>query len=308
MEAEIRAIRTPVVILAFNRPASLKRLIKVLETYRPPELFLVCDGARESKPGEIETVQNVREILKVVTWDCKVHRNYSDKNMGCMERVSSGITWAFEHVDRAIILEEDCIPGPDFFRFCEELLDKYESDESIGSICGTNYIGSPDSCRDSYYFSRYHLFWGWATWKRAWVNFDKEMMVVRDGKLKGLLKKKFRKLRERLYWNWIMGLVYEGKMNSWGYRWMLSCWNHDLKGIFSARNLVTNVGFDEDAVHCEGRKDDYEFALVKLEDPLLHPNSADVSAHLDQMMEDRHFSKTIRQRILWLLKKIRKAK
>lgn len=48
----------------------------------------------------------------------------------------SGISWVFEQVEAAILLEDDCVPAPTFFPFCTELLERYRMDARIGMIAG----------------------------------------------------------------------------------------------------------------------------------------------------------------------------
>src|SRR5690606_39168635 len=103
-----------------------------------------------------------------VDWDCEVHRNYAESNMGCGRRPSSGISWVFEHVDRAIILEDDCVPDPTFFPFCEEMLERYAGDPRVMQISGRSVYDTAPQSHYSYYFSRQLNCWGWATWARAW--------------------------------------------------------------------------------------------------------------------------------------------
>ena len=44
-------------------------------------------------------------------------------------RQYTGFSWVFEKEEQAIILEDDCIPNLDFFRYCDEMLEKYKDDE-----------------------------------------------------------------------------------------------------------------------------------------------------------------------------------
>jgi GR25 family glycosyltransferase involved in LPS biosynthesis len=125
-------VQTPVVFLIFNRPQHTKRVFAEIRNARPDRLLIVADGARTA--DEQVRVDETRAIVDNIDWNCRVERRYSDTNLGCRRSVSSGLDWAFSLVDRAIILEDDCLPSQDFFRFCDELLTHFQHDHRIFSI------------------------------------------------------------------------------------------------------------------------------------------------------------------------------
>lgn len=129
-------------------------------------------GPRPNFPGEAEKCATARAIIDQVDWDCEVLTKYSEVNMGCKQRVSSGLNWVFDNVDEAIVLEDDCLPHPSLLRFCDELLEKYRNDERILMITGTNYLVDANKTPYSYFFTRHFSVWGWATWRRAWATYD----------------------------------------------------------------------------------------------------------------------------------------
>lgn len=133
-------VDVPVMLLFFNRPDTLKQVFDAVKQARPSTLLLVQDGAREGKEGEEELVRQCRNIVEDIDWDCTVYKNYSDVNLSCDHREFTGISWAFEHVDRLIILEDDCVPCQSFFPFCAELLEKYKDDTRVDRICGFNRL------------------------------------------------------------------------------------------------------------------------------------------------------------------------
>ena len=193
-------LQTPVVLLIFNRPDTTERVFETIRQAKPPKLLVVADGPRADKPGEAEKCAAVRAILDRVDWDCQVIQNYADTNLGCRERVSSGLNWVFETVEEAIILEDDCLPHPTFFRFCEELLERYRHDDRIMTISGNNLQFGRPHTEDGYYFSRYTHIWGWASWRRAWRFYDLEMKAWPELRNTNWLAEKMKSERSANYW------------------------------------------------------------------------------------------------------------
>jgi len=274
-------LKTPVAFIIFNRPDTTKRVFAEIAKARPPKLLVIADGPRADRPDDAEKCAAVRAIIDNVDWDCEVLTNYSDVNLGCKRRVSSGLDWVFDTVDEAIILEDDCLPHPTFFRFCEEMLEKYRDDERIAMISGDNFQFGRKRTGYSYYFSRHTHIWGWASWRRAWRNYDVDMKLwpeIRDGGwLKDLLGSKV----SYLYWKYIFENVYKGKVDTWDYQWTFSCWVHSMMTIMPIVNLVSNIGFGRGAVHTTEKN---KFSEMKIE-PMIFPISYPPYVLLDSVAD-----------------------
>lgn len=108
-------MQTPVALIIFNRKDTTEKLINALRQVKPPKLFVIADGPRSDRPGEAEKCAETRAVLDQVDWNCEILKNYSDINLGCGVRPATGISWVFEQVEEAIILEDDCLPHPTFF-------------------------------------------------------------------------------------------------------------------------------------------------------------------------------------------------
>ncbi|NEP76999.1 MAG: glycosyltransferase family 2 protein, partial [Okeania sp. SIO3B3] len=167
----------PVVLIIFNRPDTTAKVFEVIRQVKPPQLFVIADAPRLDKSGEVERCIAARKIIDRVDWQCEVLTNYSEINLGCRERVYSGLNWVFSLVESAIILEDDCVPHLTFFRFCQELLERYRDNNQVMAISGDNFQFGNNTTEHSYYFSRYPHCWGWATWRRAWKNYDNQMQL-----------------------------------------------------------------------------------------------------------------------------------
>jgi hypothetical protein len=273
----------PVIFIIFNRPDVTRRVFETIRATRPRQLLVIADGPRANRPGEAEKCAATRAIMDEVDWDCEVLRNFSDNNMGCCLRISSGISWAFELVDKAIILEDDCLPSASFFPYCADLLDRYESDERVMMVSGNNYLFGKSETADSYYFSRYPQCWGWATWRRAWAKYDLDMThwpEIRDRKL---FDQYFPQMVERYYWKAIFQHVYDGNIDSWGYRWVYSIWANSGLSIAPARNLVRNIGFASDATHTIKDSPYSSAGAEELDLPLTHPATLMASSDKDRV-------------------------
>lgn len=292
-------MKTPVVFLIFNRPDTTEKVFSAIRQARPPQLLVVADGARMDREGEAEKCAATRAIIDRVDWDCEVLTNYSDLNLGCKKRVSSGLSWVFNLVEEAIILEDDCLPHPTFFRFCEELLDYYRDNEKIMSIAGQNVQFGRKRNEYSYYFSCYFHCWGWATWKRAWQQYDlnmKDWLQVKDSDF--LLKI----LEDPLavnYWQKIFKMAHEGKKSTWAYQWMYSCWLKDKLNVIPQVNLVSNLGFSADATNTQATRKDNIYADMKLNAmtfPLQHPPLVEANVQADRFTQETFFNPSLLNR------------
>ena len=126
-------------LIVFNRPEATRRVLAELAKVRPARLFVIADGPRPNRPDDQDRCMAVRALIEKVPWDCDVVRRYSDVNLGCGHGPASGVSWVFDQVDEAVILEDDCVPHPTFFEFCDELLERYRNDERIMHIAGNNF-------------------------------------------------------------------------------------------------------------------------------------------------------------------------
>jgi len=279
-------MKTPVVFIIFNRPETTEKVFLEIAKAKPQKLLVIADGPRKDHPSDIERCKATRAIIDKVNWNCKVLKNYSDKNLGCRGRIPSGLDWAFNQVEEAIILEDDCVPHPSFFRFCEELLERYRDNESIAAICGTNplhYWGPY-----SYFFSRYFQGWGWATWRRFWKHYDvdiKEWPKLRNsdwfekvvGKGSPALEHQ-RRVFEKIYQKTAGVDVYDYQVN-------FAAWKTNSLFIIPKVNLVSNIGFGVGATHTRRRW--HKFANLKrqaMDFPLSHPPHVSCDVKADKLI------------------------
>jgi hypothetical protein len=241
------SITTPVAFFIFNRPALTERIFARIAEAKPQTLFIIADGPRFQADEQL--CRGTRTIVDRIDWDCQVFKEFSDHNLGCKRRVSSGLDWVFSQVEEAIILEDDCLPAPSFFSFCQELLEHYRNDKRIFVVSGDNFQFGVPRTECSYYFSRYPHCWGWASWRRAWNHFDLTMNSWPAFRATGRIKEVLENPAEQIYWITIFDECYANRINSWAYIWTYTCWREGALTVLPEVNLVSNLGFGVDSTH-----------------------------------------------------------
>jgi hypothetical protein len=265
-------MKTAIAFLIFNRPDTTEKVFERIREARPPKLLVVADGPRQDKSGEAQKCALARAIIDRVDWDCEVLTNYSDVNLGCKRRVSSGIDWVFEQVEEAIILEDDCLPDLSFFDYCDELLERYRDDNRIMFISGDNFQFGRQSTSDSYYFSRCinntPPIWGWATWRRAWKYYDVDLKlwenILDDDWLDDILRDPVAVKT----WKHRFQTIYDDCFDTWDYQLVFACWVQNRLIILPNVNLVSNIGYGPEATHSKATIT--EFANMPVE-PMSFP-------------------------------------
>jgi hypothetical protein len=278
-------LNTPVALLIFNRPDTTERVFNAIANARPPKLLVVADGPRPHREGEAELCAQTRAIINRVDWDCEVITEFADSNMGCKRRVASGIDWIFEQVEEAIILEDDCLPDPSFFRYCEEMLTRYRDNERVGMVSGGNLQFGRRRGSGSYYFSKYTHIWGWASWRRAWKHYDRDLTLWPAFRDQGLLTEFFETPGEQEYWRNSFQWVHEGSLDTWDVSWTFTAITHGLLQVVPNVNLISNIGFGANATHTHVVGVHANMPTQPIEFPLVHPTFvlADIEA-------DRHIA------------------
>ena len=298
----------PVAFIVFNRPDVTLRTFSEIAKIKPAKLLVISDGPRDNVAGEIDKVREAREILKRVDWDCEVLTNFSEKNLGCKKRVSSGLDWVFSLVDEAIILEDDCLPSQSFFQFCREMLEKYRDQTQVGMIAGINFQKGVRRGDGDYYFSRYMHIWGWAPWSNRWRDiYDVDILDwPRYRKSKDFLELTGN-ASNKAYWEKIFDKVYQGAIDTWDYQWVFANWVRNRLCIIPNPNLISNIGFGQGATHTKVESELSNLPLQEITFPLKHPGS--IGAHLlaDQFTEKNYFSMGISDILKKIANKLREV-
>lgn len=278
---------TPVALLTFARPAETARVFDAIRQMRPRTLLVVSDGAREGRPDEAERVAQTRALLDTIDWDCDLRTNFAPTNMGCRRRVSSGLDWVFQQVDRAIILEDDCLPSPAFFQYCAEMLERYQDNPQVMTISGMTYFSGKHRIADSYHFSRYPLIWGWASWARSWRHYDVDMKDWPQQKADGLLRAVIGDRLIELQMEDMFDHVHGG-FDTWDVQLLYASVKRGGLNVIPVTNMILNIGYGEFATHTTGAppKDVRRMQLGELSFPLIHPVSALRDSRGDRKIEN----------------------
>lgn len=278
----------PIAYIVFNRPRHTKETFAAIRAQKPAKLFIIADGPRFEHPTDEQRCREVRKIISNIDWPCDVHRNFAEQNMGCKKRVSSGLDWVFEQVESAIVLEDDCVPHPDFFSYCANLLERYAADERVWVITGNNFQGGRKRGDASYYFSKFNHCWGWATWRRAWSQYKVDIPFWQTWKLSTDWTNKTPDLVERKVFGDLFDRVSRGEIDTWDYQWTACVWYHGGLTATPNVNLVTNIGFGPDATHTMADNDQNGLPARPL-GLITHPTRIQQDKQADRLIFDQNF-------------------
>lgn len=285
----------PILVMGFNRPELLGKLMDRLREIRPTRVYVAIDGPRAEREGEVELVEQSRAVADQIDWECEVTTLFQETNLGCGLGVSTAISWFFENEERGIILEDDILPSLSFFDFCETLLDRYQDDDRVFAISGCNFVpaeyqSDPDQ---PYRFTNIPHIWGWASWRRSWQNYRLDIEGWRARlPLRSLWRITHRSLPAFVYWASTFELLAKRQVDTWDGQLVLTAMENGQLIANSNVNLVENLGFGETATHTiEDRHDLQPVKAVPL--PIAEvPVVRDVAA--DDWTRKNHFLATWR--------------
>ena len=267
---------SPVLFLVFNRPDATARVFEAIRQTRPPRLYVAADGPRSH--AEAALCERTRSLATAVDWPCEVKTLFRERNMGCGRAVASAVTWFFQQEPEGAILEDDVLPHPDFFPFCDHLLKKYRDDPRVMHISGDNFQIGLRRGKASYYFSTFTHIWGWASWARAWKHFDPTLPglsgFVRDG-LPGLIAED----EGRGHVGRELERVKRGELDTWDYPWSYAILCQGGLCAMPNHSLVRNLGFGS-GVHCR-IKDIWAYLEERPMPAITHPERVEADEAAD---------------------------
>jgi GR25 family glycosyltransferase involved in LPS biosynthesis len=284
-------LETPVLFLIFNRIETTREVFKVIKAVKPSKLFIAGDGPRLARVEEAEKIKTLREfIVSSIDWDCEAKFLFHDKNYGCKNAVSKAISWFFENVDEGIILEDDVVPDPTFFDFCSEMLNTYRNNSQVMHIGGNNFHRDKFKRDASYYFSVYPHIWGWATWKRAWNNYDVNIKSFENFKKQRRIESILKNRKAQKYWLKKFEMVFNSHIDTWDYQWVYAIWNNSGLCITPSKNLSKNIGFGNEATHTNVVNPNIENQIAYSLNKIIHPTKVVVDTSADDYTFKKIFS------------------
>ena len=301
-------MQIPIVVIIFNRPDNTRTLYESIRAQGPKKLFIISDGPRKNFENDIEKIKKSREIFENIDWNCEVLFNNSQINLGARERIISGLNWVFEKVEKAIILEDDCIPSKEFFLFMEKMLTRYQSNTKIASVCGSNFLSHWNKTKENYFYSKYFNGWGWGTWSDRWQKFNSKLDNLEKVRKSKFLKSYLDSYRAYIYWHWILDRIKNGKLDAWDYIWIFENFINEKLHVTPKMNLISNIGFGLDSSNTKSYPVPY-IPANKIESKfdlnLASPINENSNREYDREVEDKIFSKSFLNRLLWIFKKLR---
>ena len=245
-------MQIPVLLIIYRRPDLTAQVFESIRKAAPPRLYVAADGPKSRSKSEAALICRARSVATSVDWPCQVFTLFQPHNLGCRFAPQAAFSWFFEHETKGIILEDDCLPSPSFYPFCEQLLSYYEHNPRVFSITGYNATQSWNSAEQDYFFSAFGGIWGWASWRRAWKHFDPQMShfesFASSGSFQHHLGRKLGTCRLRQL-KLARKELLDGSLTAWSYQWAFTRHLHNALTIVPSVNLISNIGFGPDSTH-----------------------------------------------------------
>lgn len=249
----LNMFNTPILIITFNRPDKLRQQLRAISRVSPTTIYVSSDGARKSVPGDVNKIQECRQLIEEFENDnTKVVKLYNETNFGLQKAVIAALDWFFVNEECGIVLEDDIYPSQSFFYFCEDMLDKYKYDKSISLITGFNKFGTHYGVKGDYFFSRFGGIWGWASWRECWKEYDVEMRCLNSYCNKEWFLRHLGFVLGNIRFKQLVKAKSDldnGKGNFWAFQWALTRHRMESLCIVPSKSLVKNIGFGSDATH-----------------------------------------------------------
>ncbi|MDJ0579617.1 methyltransferase domain-containing protein [Crocosphaera sp.] len=226
----------PIALFIGHRPQLTQKVLKAIAQVRPQTLLIFANGSPSLE--QEEKTQQTRELIQQINPQTQVLTHLCDTYLDPSQRMATALNWIFSQVEKAVILEEVCDPSLSFFAFCERLLEDYAQDERITHINGIRGHQQAPVGENSYDFSRYPHYLGWATWKRVWQHYDGELQQWPKLHNLGLLKGLFADPQEQEYWTRQLKASFREELNDGTLAWNLACWSQNGFAITPTVDLV----------------------------------------------------------------------
>ena len=281
---------TSVLVVGFNRPERLAEVLEQVAAAQPAELFVAIDGPRSQT--DIGQVEQCRRVVTDQTWAQITHTRFRDRNLGCRRGMIDAVSWVMSEQEAAIIIEDDAVPDPTWFRFSTELLETYRHHSGVLAIAGESKV--PVEFFDdesSYRFSRMGPAGAWATWRDRWTAFATALRSPLVTTLWRISKCPNLSAAEKMYWSALLSANATRAMDSWAYPFMLHGVLSDQLTVTPNGNLVTDTGIGPGARHMRS-EDTLAQSVNEMKFPLRHPPVVSIDRRAEQWSEEHEFNTT----------------
>mgnify|MGYP001267844952 CR=1 FL=1 len=280
----VAKFKTPILFTIYNRLETTKIVFDVIKKIKPTHLYIASDGPKNE--NDISNVKKVREyVINNIDWDVNLKTKFYKVNKGCGRAMSSSVDWFFNNVDKGIILEDDCLPSLTFFNYCEVLLNHHADNKNIWHISGA-VMHKQKNYNPSYYYSVYPGMWGWATWSNRWKEYKFDMNEI-DLNLKNYKYFNSRSI-SRSFFNKIKKRMENNEIDTWDYQWIFTIWQNNALCVTPNYNLVSNIGFSEDATHTININDSRSNNRKVEIESIIHPKKVDIFN--DELLKKKYYS------------------
>jgi hypothetical protein len=291
---------TPILVIGYARPELLGQTLAVVKANASVPVFINIDHPKKPAhaPRVEETAAVAEQFSREYQHGCVVRK--LPVNHGSVRAIPSSVSWVLEQHDTVIVLEDDCLPHPTFFPFCNELLERYRDDGRVFMISGNNFLPAEMQRKwpASYHFSRYTNTWGWATWKRAWKYFDATLSRVDCPEYELIKNGAFYHGTMDLFWSQRTKLQKADPHDScWDARWLFNTSMQHGISIVPRVNLIRNIGFGPHASHTTRNYGYFIKPRQRMPMPLVHPTIMSTWYDADRWWFDHLISKSPWSRI-----------
>ncbi len=314
LDNRIPSDEIPVLLTIFNRPDKTKAVIENLRKIKPKRLYIAADGPRPDRPEEVDRCRQARETATSIDWSCEIKTRFLENNIGVDPAVSSAIDWFFQNVEYGIILEDDCIVHPHFFDFCGELLVRYSDDERMMQISSLSPYDSRQYPYDYHFSQVFRPSGGWSTWRRAWKHYTSDVNCYGNEEAMAILKV-YNSNYHMCRWKYNRLIAYKnGSLKKqfwsfWDVQWIMACSAQNGLNIVPEKNLMINIGFDEESTHTKKTNPIFEnLQLQPLQFPLRHPPFVYSDYRPERTLEKRIYnSLPVKSRVMYILRQFKGA-
>ncbi|MEO7211851.1 sugar transferase [Mucilaginibacter sp.] len=237
----------PIALFAYNRPGHTRRTIEALQKNllaAESRMFIFCDGAKTE--ADNAAVEQVKQIAHATSGFLSVKVIERKQNLGLANSIISGVTQLVKEYGTAIVFEDDLISSPHTLQYFNDALERYASEEKVMHISAYMLPIALDNLTETFFF-RAAFSWGWATWARAWDNFEPDV----DKLMQQFDKEKTSQFSIEHTMNfWKQMLDFKaGRNNSWAIRWYASVFLKQGLTLNPLHSLVHNIGHDGSGTH-----------------------------------------------------------